>query len=84
MFKKVIRQANPNSRIDWSSDDTLIPETIKCIRNNEMYCVYKIDKNKNKTLIIETTSENRIYKAILKYLEIKLDHNGKVKNTPPP
>jgi small nuclear ribonucleoprotein (snRNP)-like protein len=44
--------------------------------------VYAIDAHLNKQLIIETNNEGRVYKAILKHLDIKLNHHGDIIKTP--
>ena len=76
MFKNIINQAG--IEIDLSDSDTLKPDTIKIFFRDGKYYVFKIDKNKEGFLIIETESENRAYKEILKFFGIKLNHHGKM------
>lgn len=76
MFKKIAYQAN--IKLDASESTLLIPNTIKLFQINETYYAYQIDKDSNKTLIIETQKENDVYKAIVKHLGIKLDKRGDV------
>ena len=81
MFKKVMKQAKVN--LDLSESPTLLPNTIKIIKSNDIYKVYKIDEQLNKIFIIETNSQNIAFKSILKFLQIKLDHHGRImKNNP--
>lgn len=81
MFKKVMKQAKV--KIDLSESPTLLPDTIKIIKSNDIYKVYKIDDQLNKTFIIETNSQNVAFKSTIKFLQIKLDHHGRImKNNP--
>ena len=81
MFKKVMKQAKV--KIDLSESPELLPNTIKIIKSDDLYKAYKIDEHLNKTFIIETNSQNVAFKSILKFLQIKLDHHGRImKNNP--
>lgn len=77
MFKKIIREANLNIKIDFSFSSVLTPNSLKLVNTEDYHLLYKIDKDSNKTLILRSTSENKLYKETLKYLKIKLDHFGK-------
>lgn len=79
MFKKIAHQAN--IKVDSSLSSTLVANTIKLFQINGTYYAYQIDKDLNKTLIIETQKENDVYKAIVKHLGIKLDKRGDVFKT---
>lgn len=80
MFKRVMNQAQIS--IDNSiSENLFLANTIKIFKKNDTYYAYMIDSKLNRTLIAETQSENNLYKAILKYLGIKLNHYGDVKNS---
>jgi hypothetical protein len=76
MFKNVANQLK--IKVDFSETDELIPCTIKFIKSNDKYYAYMIDKDLNKTLIIETDNESKAFKAVLKYLGVKLNHHGDV------
>lgn len=76
MFKKIISQTNV--KIDYYPFPKMLPNSIKLIKDKSFMAFY-IDEKSNKTLIAETDNENKLYKKVIKYLGIKLDHHGKVK-----
>jgi len=78
MFKKIINQTS--FQIDFTNFPKLVENTIKIIKKEDTYYAFNIDNKLNKKLIIETQSEDKLYKGILKYLKIKLNHHGKVIN----
>ena len=82
MFKRVLEKAN--IKLDLSQSLSLIPNTVKVLTINDVYHAFEIDENSNKKFIIETPSENKLYKAILKHFNIKLNHFGDVSKTPQP
>jgi hypothetical protein len=80
MFLKVADQAD--IQLDFEPSIAIKPNTIKCLKVNNTFMVYAIDAHLNKQLIIETNNEGRVYKAILKHLDIKLNHHGDIIKTP--
>lgn len=78
MFKKVMKQAN--IKVDFSESSQLTPNTLKFIKKNGSYYVYFINSNTNIKLVVESQSENRVYKETLKSLGIKLNPYGSVNN----
>lgn len=78
MFKRVARQAN--IKLDFSTTGPLIPGSIKFVFSDNLYRVYLIDNNCQSKLIVETEYERKAYDATVKYLGIKLNTFGDVKN----
>ena len=79
MFKKIMYQAN--EKVDASASKSLIANTIKIFQIDSTFYAYQIDKDLNKTLILETENEKVLYKTIVKHLGIKLDKRGDVLKT---
>lgn len=84
MFKKIIREANPGIRVDFSFSNELIPNSIKLVKLGESFRLYKVEKDSTKSLIAEEPTETKLYKATLKYLNIKLNNSGRVIKQSPP
>lgn len=76
MFQKVIRQTD--IKLDFSDSKELLPNSLKFVFANNLYTAFYIDENSSSHLIIETDLEKSMYKEILKYLGIKIGHNGQI------
>lgn len=75
MFLKIAGQAN--IKTDFNPD-TLTPDTIKILKENDTYYVYYVDENLNKKLITETTNKEATFRAALKFKGIQINRFGKI------
>ena len=76
MFLKIMKKNKTN--VDFSSTSNLIPNSLKFIKIEDMYCVFYIDESLNKKLVIKEATENKVYSETLKYLNIKLNRHGEI------
>ena len=75
MFLKIANQEN--IKTDFNPH-TLIPDTIKMFKKNDIYYVYYIDENLNKKLIVKTTNKEKAFREILKFKGININHHGHI------